>query len=120
MIEILVRKGKHAGYKHFLAFPPQCFQKDSFLSDVKTRDSLQKGKDWKKPYKLEFFVNPFPNIKFKTSKLKEFADDNFKLDRNGRGFSKHVENTVEKGEIARSAQFLFFPQCFKKTCTSDM
>ena len=52
-------------------------------------------------------------------KLKEFADDNFKLDENGRKFSKWVENTVGKGEIARYEQFLLFPQCFQKTCTAD-
>ena len=34
-----------------------------------------------------------------SSKLKEFADDNFKLDEIGRKFSKRVENTVGKGEI---------------------
>ena len=34
-------------------------------------------------------------------KLKEFADDNFKFDENGRRFSKRVENTVGKGGIAR-------------------
>ena len=34
-----------------------------------------------------------------SSKLKEFADDNFKFDENGRKLSKRVENTVEKGEI---------------------
>ena len=34
--------------------------------------------------------------------MKEFADDNFKLDENGRKFSKQVENTMGKGEIARS------------------
>ena len=63
------------------------------------------------------------------------AEDNFKLDENGRNFSR-VENTVGKGEIARQAlvftclqyksfentvgkgeiahieQFLLFPQCF--------
>ena len=32
-----------------------------------------------------------------SSTLKEFADDNFKLDENGRMFSKRVENTVGKG-----------------------
>ena len=36
-----------------------------------------------------------------SSKLKMFADDNFKFDENGRKFSKRVENTVGKGEIAR-------------------
>ena len=48
---------------------------------------------------------------------KEFADDNFKFDENGRKFSKWVENTVGKGEIARYEQFLLFPQCFQKTNT---
>ena len=52
-------------------------------------------------------------------KPKEFADDNFKLDENGRKFSKRVENTMEKGEIARYEQFLLFPQCFQKACTAD-
>ena len=51
--------------------------------------------------------------------MKEFADDNFKFDENGRIFSKMVENTVGKGEIARYEQFLLFPQCFQKTCTAD-
>ena len=36
-----------------------------------------------------------------SSKLKEFADNNFKFDKNGRKLSKRVENTVGKGEIAR-------------------
>ena len=51
-----------------------------------------------------------------SSKLKEFADDNFKFDENGRKLSKQVENTVGKGEIARYEQFLLFPQCFQKPC----
>ena len=33
--------------------------------------------------------------------MKEFADDDFKIDENGRKFSKQVENTVGKGELAR-------------------
>ena len=51
-----------------------------------------------------------------SSELKEFADDNFKFDENGRKLSKRVENTVGKGEIARYEQFLLFPQCFQKVC----
>ena len=51
-----------------------------------------------------------------SSKLKEFADHNFKFDKNGRKFSKRVENNVGKGEIARYEQYLLFPQCFQKTC----
>ena len=46
-------------------------------------------------------------------------DANFKFDENGRKFSKWVENTVGKGEIARCEQFLLFPQCFNKACTAD-
>ena len=48
--------------------------------------------------------------------MKEFADDNFKFDENGRKLSKEVENTVGKGKIACYWQFLLFPQCFKKAC----
>ena len=50
-------------------------------------------------------------------KLKEFVDDNFRIDENGVKFFKRVENAVGKGEIARYQQFLLFPQCFQKTCT---
>ena len=35
------------------------------------------------------------------TKLKEFADDNFEFDENGRELSESVEKTVGKGEIAR-------------------
>ena len=48
--------------------------------------------------------------------MKEFADDNFKFDENGRKLSKWVENTVGKGEIPRYEQFLLFSQCFLKVC----
>ena len=54
-----------------------------------------------------------------TSKLVEFADDNFGFYENGRKFSKRVENTVGKGEIARYEQFISFLQCFQKTCPAD-
>ena len=46
--------------------------------------------------------------------MKEFADDNFKFDEDGRKLFKRVENTVGNGEIARHEQFLLFPQCFQK------
>ena len=50
------------------------------------------------------------------SKLKKFADDNFKFDENGRKLSKRVKNTVGKGEIAHYEQLILFPQCFQKAC----
>ena len=46
-----------------------------------------------------------------SSKLKDFADDNFEIRENGRKFSKRVENSYE--------QFLFFLQCFQKILTAD-
>ena len=54
-----------------------------------------------------------------SSKLKDFADNNYEVDENGGKFSKRVENTLGKGEIACYEQFLPFPQFFKKTCTAD-
>ena len=74
-------------------------------------------------HKSIFCLKPFTNNKFQTfpnlqttisnlMKMAECADDNFKFDENGRMFSKRVENTVGKGEIARYEQFLRFPQHF--------
>ena len=62
-------------------------------------------------------LNPLPDDKIlDRSKLKQSADDNSRFDENSRKFSKWVENTVGKGEIARYQQFLLFPQCFQKAC----
>ena len=47
--------------------------------------------------------------------MKQSADDNFKFDENNRKFSKWVENTVGKGEIAHNEQFLLYPQYFLLT-----
>ena len=66
--------------------------------------------------KFEDF-NPLPDDKILDwSNLKQSADDHFELEVNSRKFSKLVENTVGKGEIARYEQFLLFPQCFLKAC----
>ena len=46
-------------------------------------------------------IYPCPKRKIlDSSNLKEFADDNFKVDENGRMYFSGVENTVGKGEIA--------------------
>ena len=47
-----------------------------------------------------------------SSKLREFADDNFKFEENGRKLSKRVENTVGKGEI--TSNFSFSHSVFKR------
>ena len=56
---------------------------------------------------------------FRLFQTERVTDDNFKFDKNAIKFSKWVENTVEKGEIARYERFLLFPQCFQKTYTAD-
>ena len=65
-------------------------------------------------------IQPFPKQQIlDPSKLKEFANHNFNFNENERKFSKRVENSVGKGEIAYYKQFLLFPPCFQKTCTAD-
>ena len=54
-----------------------------------------------------------------SSKLKEFADDNFKFDDNGRNLSKWVENTAGKGEIARYNRNACFPGASKGVVVWD-
>ena len=49
---------------------------------------------------------------------KKFAGNNFKFDESGGKFSKQVENTLGKEEIARYEQFLIFPQCFQRIYTA--
>ena len=54
-------------------------------------------------------LSPFPKRQIlKSSKMKEFADDNLELDENNSKFSQLVENTVGKGEIARCKEFFLF------------
>ena len=62
---------------------------------------------------FQIFCNSLPDGKILDwSKLKQFADDNFTFDENSRKFSKRVENTVGKGEIACCKQS--FPTMFSK------
>ena len=91
----------------------------SMLLSVNMFDNSSKNKfnrESKQIGTLLSFFYPF-------HKLKEFADDNFLLDENGRKLSKRVGNTVEntvgKGEIACYKQFLLFQQCFHKTFSAD-
>ena len=54
-----------------------------------------------------------------SSKLKAVVNDKFKFDENCGKFSKWIENTVGKGEIALYKQFFLYPQSFQKTCIAD-
>ena len=56
-----------------------------------------------------YHLTHYQTTNLNLSKLKQFADDNFKFDEIGRKLSKRVENTVGKGEIARYEKFLLFP-----------
>ena len=58
------------------------------------------------------FCSPSPKQILVSPKLKEFAENNFNFDENGRQLSKWVEKTVGNGEIAHCEQFLLLPQLF--------
>ena len=58
-------------------------------------------------------------INIDSSKLKEYANDNFTFHENGRKLSTWIENTLGKGEIVRYKQILLFPQYFQNICTPD-
>ena len=96
--ENIVRKGEIACNKQFLLFS-QCFLPYRALI-----------------FHLKCTLTHYQMTNFTFSKLKEFADNDFKFDENGRKLSKRVENSVGKGEIARYEQFLLFPQFFEKAC----
>ena len=67
-------KGENAGYQHFLLFP-QCFQKISFYTVVKSQGSKNSGLCGKKLYIDQFDFLPTEKI-LDRSKFKAFADDN--------------------------------------------
>ena len=102
--ENIVEQGEITHFEQFHLFP-QCFPKVFFFSVLNWVYMDEKVKSQDVTWQI-----------LDSSKLKEFADDNFKFDENGRKLSKRVENTVGKGEIARYEQFLLFPQCFQKAC----
>ena len=119
--ENIVENRENAGNQHFLHFPHffLLFPKFEFsvtfilLSadafNLNQCKDFSVGKELKKVLKCKL-VNPFPNDKFLgSSKLKEFANNNSKFDKNGGKFFKRVENTVGKGETAGYEQFLLFP-----------
>ena len=93
-----------------------------FLGKMFTKVAIFDSCPLKKNYQMTHYIelNPLPDDKIlDRSKLKQSADNSFKYDENSRKFSKQVENTVGKGEIARYEQFLLFPQCFQQTCPAD-
>ena len=60
-----------------------------------------------------FFPQRFPKRQILgPSKLKGFADENFRMDENGRKFSKPEENTVEKKKLLVTINFSFSHSVF--------
>ena len=63
---------------------------------------------------LAYNISPFPKRQILDSpKLKEFEDDKFEFDENGKKSSKRVENAVGEREIACKAMSPF-PTVFSK------
>ena len=141
-IENTVGEGEIACYKQFLLFPTE-FSKDLYCRHVKIQSlfgkeliSVQKisthvslrsqaGQTWAKTLCCWSLVCiPIDQLTLSqtanldSSKMKVFADDNSEFDKNGRRFSKQLENTVGKGEVAHYEQFLLFPRCFPKACSA--
>ena len=56
-------------------------------------------------------LTPSQTTNFRLPKLKEFADDNFKFDENGRKLSTHVENLLRAVRL--------FPQYFQELSLVD-
>ena len=78
------------------------FSKAFFFRVVKSEDFVVKSSTFPERQILD------------SSKLKEFADDHFEFAENCGKFSKRVENTVDKTEIACYEQFLLYPRVFSK------
>ena len=115
-----MEKGEKARNEQFLLLP-QYLQKTCMYG----RHVKKPGLVWQRVKSHHFYmillsalqdINPFPNDKILDSpKMKEFAEDNFKFDQNGTNFSKWVEYTAGKVEIASlQANFYFFNRGFKR------
>ena len=88
--------------KDFFFFLFRYYKRNSFQKDIVVFYLKKEVKTFSKRQNLD------------SVKLRESADDNFEFNEN-RKFTKRVENTMGKGEIARYEQFLLFPRCFQKT-----
>ena len=94
------------------AFLPEVVQKKRFLYTSNDEKFLGLG---------IVLPKPFPKRQnLASSKLKEFADDNFKFDENGRGFSKQVENSGKRTNCSFRATSPFPTVFFQKTCSTYM
>ena len=107
---------KHCGKRENCSlraiFPfPTMFSKGLFPRGIKGVIVWEWGREGN-AINLDLTLSQTTNLD--SSKLRKFADDSFKFGENGRKFSKWVENTVGKGEIAHYEQFRLFSQSFKR------
>ena len=64
--------------------------------------------------RFQLILSDMTNFRlFQESMLKEFADDNFKLDKNDRQFFKQVKKMWEKEKLIVKSNFSFFCSVFK-------
>ena len=56
---------------------------------------------------------------FRLFQMLRLCRQQFQIGRKWQNVIKKGRNTVGKGEIAGYKQFLLFPQCFQKTCSTD-
>ena len=115
--ENIVEKGQNAGNQHFFLFPqyflPCQRQIQSFQPNLNC--CLQILSIWEIPQFCRWAeLTHYQMTNFRLLKLKEFADDNFTFDENGRKSSKWVENTVGKRVLLVTSNFSFSHSVFKR------
>ena len=109
-------KGENAGYKRS---PFSRMFSKVFLKVVKTLTNVQNTCIIYASKSAQIIrlinINPFSKRQFfYSSKLKEFADDNCKFDKNGRKVFKWEENTMGKRRNCSLRAFFSFPTVFSK------
>ena len=98
-VESILRNGENISlYQHFLHFS-QCVQGPSPSGSIKV---------WTECLRFMFLYDVSFSI------MKEFADDNFKFDKNGRKLLKWVKNTVGKRRNCSLRVISPFPTVFSK------
>ena len=101
-VENIVGKGENAGYLLFFLFP-QYFQKATFAG------SLKVGVVWCTVKFSRLRVNSFPNKQtLDSSKLKEFANDNFKFDEMAKVSQKGAMHRGKRRNCSLRVIFLQF------------
>ena len=81
---------------HFKILSAICFNLDQSKILLSSKELIPFWQSTAHMYKLIGSLTLPQKANFRFSKLKDFADDNSKFDKNGRNFSKRVENSEKK------------------------